>query len=391
MSIYKELNTKIEISKLGYLKFINSCLHKNEFRLTPLSDISSYALCFAIFGYNLLGCTSEIQQNKNIWDIIIRRNLAIKKDQCLDNGSIIRNKSYLQLLTFSLSALHILGTLKKDPLDSYTLELIPDNVEQELKSYGTFDGVARSGNYSMFLAIILIHANLYLGINTKSLLRNWVKLHINSINQFGFWGLSKSMSHLQFQNGYHQYEIFDFLKVPDVPWARAADNVVSLADIDGHYAPYPGGGGCYDYDAIFLLTCAGTDFVSRHRQLLLRTAHTILDEQNNDGGFCESIRVRPRSVDNISRSLKLINSANGQARFERIRYFLTLLRPKHNRINTHWSSYSRKWNESDLWDSWFRMQTIARIIIALHPSTSNSWGFIDYPGIGFHSCVNDCK
>ena len=74
----------------------------------------------------------------------------------------------------------------------------------------------------------------------------------------------------------------------------------------------------------------------------------------------------------------------GEARIERLRQSVTLLRPKHNRIHTHWSQYSRRWNESDLWDSWFRMLTIARIDVALDPKKIVEWGFIDYPGIGFH-------
>ena len=160
-----------------------------------------------------------------------------------------------------------------------------------------------------------------------------------------------------------------------------------MADKDGHFAPYPGGGGCYDYDAIYILTGAGSKSVARHRDLLIRTAKTILTEQNVDGGFCESIYVRPRSFDNILRSTRHIFTAHGQARTERLRQSLTLLRPKHNRIHTHWSEYSRRWNESDLWDSWFRMSTIARIDVALDPKRISEWGFIDYPGIGFHSSL----
>ena len=37
--------------------------------------------------------------------------------------------------------------------------------------------------------------------------------------------------------------------------------------------------------------------------------------------------------------------------------------PKYNSITTHWNNYNRKWDESNLWDSWFRMQTLARIEI----------------------------
>ena len=77
------------------------------------------------------------------------------------------------------------------------------------------------------------------------------------------------MSHLQFQNGYHQYEIFEYLNTLNVPWDNAAKNVSLLSDMHGHYAPYPGGGGCYDYDAIFMQTCASRNFILDHKDLLL--------------------------------------------------------------------------------------------------------------------------
>jgi hypothetical protein len=179
----------------------------------------------------------------------------------------------------------------------------------------------------------------------------------------------------------------DYFETKNIPWDKAADNVAALADEEGHFAPYPGGGGCYDYDAVYILTSAGAGAIDRHKDLLMRTAQTILSEQNADGGFCESHRLRPRSVSNIVRAARHVMSAQGVARVERLRQSITLFRPKHDRIHTHWSRYSRRWNESDLWDSWFRMLTVARIDVALDPEKISDWGFIDYPGIGFHTLL----
>jgi hypothetical protein len=235
----------------------------------------------------------------------------------------------------------------------------------------------------MFMAILLAHARDRLGAATTPRLGQWESLHLAHMNRFGFWGTASTMSHLQFQNGYHQYEMLEYLDTPGVPWDSAADAVATLADDEGHFAPYPGGGGCYDYDAVFMLT--GTlASAARHAALLERTGRSILDEQNADGGFCESRRVRPRSRENITRAVRHALNGRGQARTERLRQALTLLRPRHDRIRTHWSRYSRGWDESDLWDSWFRMLTLARIDCALDPEHAAHWGFIDCPGIGFH-------
>ncbi|WP_162906646.1 hypothetical protein [Algihabitans albus] len=158
-----------------------------------------------------------------------------------------------------------------------------------------------------------------------------------------------------------------------------------MADPKGHFAPYPGGGGCFDYDAVFVLTPDGrTSEQEASHALLERTAASISEEQQKDGGFCESQQVRPR-LRNLTGFLERIGSArNPQLLKERARYALALQRPKHDRIHTHWSLYQRAWGESNLWDSWFRMLTLARIACAFDPGEASRWGFIDYPGIGWH-------
>ena len=59
------------------------------------------------------------------------------------------------------------------------------------------------------------------------------------------------------------------------------------------------------------------------------------------------------------------------------------LRNKHNKIHSYVSDRSREWYQSNLWDSWFRMMTLARIQCKLDTNSRLNWGFIDFPGIGF--------
>jgi hypothetical protein len=168
----------------------------------------------------------------------------------------------------------------------------------------------------------------------------------------------------------------------------AADAVASLADSRSRFAPYPGGGGCYDYDAVAIITSGGVESISRHKKLLSGTCSSIIRDQNNDGGFCESKLVRPRSIKKLIMALSHTASAKGKARIERLRQAVTLQRPKHDRVNgaEHWTScrYQRQWDESNLWDSYFRMSAIARIDKVLNSENSSKWNFVDYPGIGFH-------
>lgn len=388
----KETSLDLEVrvtedARVQYRAFIDRCRAPDGlYRLTPRADSSPYALCFAIFGLHLLQEREQLQLNAGHWDELLRSALRTFKLEREAKTQLGRDKAFLQLLTFVLSALHVLGTLRADALGEEVSSLLPSDLENELQCAGALHGKPRSGNQAMFLAILLIHARDYLHINTQSLIDRWVELHLSRMNAFGFWGQAPTITHLQFQNGYHQYEILDYLRTPGVPWHTAADNVAILADCEGHFAPYPGGGGCYDYDAVFILTSGNP---GRHRDLLIRSFQSISSEQNFDGGFCESCSVRPRSWKNMRRTLRHITAAQGAAFKERLRWSLALVRPKHDRIQTHWSTYSRQWGESDLWDSWFRMLTLARIEVALDTTKANRWGFIDYPGIGFHNTVRE--
>jgi hypothetical protein len=377
----------IETVKDRYRAYISSCATVDkEFRLTSISDVSPYALCFAIFGYWLIKDLKTLDKFGDHWSDLLQKSLYEYYSRRNNFAVDSYDKPYLQLLTFTLSALQILGKLDKVDLSKFILEFLPKDIDLTLIKNKVLIGSPTTGNYAMFLAVLLIHARDFLGINTQPLINRWEELHLSAINKFGFWGCAESMSYLQFQNGYHQYEIFEYLKTGGVPWQLAAQSVASLADHEGHFSPYIGGGGCYDYDAVFILT-SDPYSVNKHANLLLRTARSLLSSQNEDGGFCESKRIRPRSISNFLASANHVLTGKGIARKERLYKMLTLLRPKHDRIQTHWTNYSREWSESNLWDSWFRMLAIARIDVALNPENAKNWGFINYPGIGFNECA----
>ena len=298
-------------------------------------------------------------------------------------------KAYRQLLAFALSALAVLKALPDDPLEELVKEQLPGSVEQELARHGCLAGKAQSGNQAMFMAVFLLHARDVLDLDIGGRLDEWVRLHLAAINRLGFWGSSGAMTTLQFQNGYHQYEILEYLRVSSGKEAATASAVAQMADAQGHFAPYPGGGSCFDYDAVFMLTPEGRVPDEAVGALLRTTASTLVSEQQADGGFCESLYVRPRSAANLLRTASHVLGGlpNVPATVERVRYALALQCPLHDRIATHWSTYSRRWDESDLWDSWFRMLALARIECAMDPAAASRWGFIDYPGIGYHPAL----
>ena len=385
------LKQDIVKSRLLYGKFIDLCYVPFEgFKLTPNSEVSPYALCFAIFGKHLIGQLIS-KNNILLYDNLLRDNIDKYREKCINAGKEIRvDKGYLQLLTFTLSSLEILGTLKENPLNKHVSYLInSDDVIDRLESEGVFIGKPGSGNLAMFYAVLLLHSKIYLNLNLDEVLDQWVQKHFDSMNSNGFWGSEGRPLYLQFQNGYHQYEIFEFLNLTPKKSIESNKFVFDLSDSFGHFAPYPGGGGCYDYDAIFILTFLGKSLKKNEENLLKKTYSSILSEQNIDGGFCESQYIRPLNS-NLKSIVRHIFHKKLVISFERLRYCLSIIRPKHNRINTHWTKYSREWKESNLWDSWFRMLTLARIDKEINQS-SYQWGFINYPGIGYNYILKNKK
>lgn len=376
----------IEQARDRYHGFLNLCKSADgEHRLTPVSDPSVFATCFWIFGMHLIQNGDVLADLRDDLSESIRRAVRAARDVSAASGQLDA-KPYCQLLAFSLSALSILKTLPHDPLEDLIVEQLPQEIERDMERLGCFAGMAQSGNQAMFKAVFLLHARDCLGLPVDDQIQAWVRCHLARMNRFGFWGSNRGMTALQFQNGYHQYEILEYLGGLTGETEMAADSVARLADCEGHFAPYPGGGGCFDYDAVFMLTPNGGIPNQPIAELLKRTTATLLSEQLPDGGFCESLYVRPRSPMNAGRSIRHVLNAlpNTSATLERLRYALALQRCKYDRIETHWSSYSRRWNEADLWDSWFRMLALARIECAMDRQAVGKWGFIDCPGIGFH-------
>ena len=91
---------------LNYAK--NLRINDTDFRFTKNSEVSPYARCFAIFIYKLLN-KKELLSNKLMLSRAIKKDLNDLKKATKNN--FLYNKPYMQLLTFSLSAKYILGTI----------------------------------------------------------------------------------------------------------------------------------------------------------------------------------------------------------------------------------------------------------------------------------------
>ena len=216
MYIYKSEQKILDILKIikKSNQFISELETPEGFKLFKRSEVSPYARCFVIFNKSLSKQFDWLEKRKQklIDDLNIDLYQFYKKQN--DNGIEWGNdKSFLQLYCFTLSALSILN----GSLDNKNFEILKKilkiDIIKSLQKKGVDRGIAKSGNHSMFFAVLNIYANNYLKIDRSKQIREWIEYNTNSINLNGFWGEKKYMDYLQFQNGYHQYEIFEFLEL----------------------------------------------------------------------------------------------------------------------------------------------------------------------------------
>ncbi len=363
-------------------EFTDSLEISEGFKLFKRSETSAYARCFVIFIKYLLKKTDWIETRKEKLIYYLNIDLYELYLQKINNGiNITYDKPFLQLFCFTLSSLNILnGNLNNKNLKILN-ELLDIDIIESLKKKSVDTGVGASGNHSMFIGIINIYANDYLKINRSQQIQEWIDFNSKSINLNGFWGKNKNMDYLQFQNGYHQYEIFEYLKFTNIPWSLAAKKTMLMADRYGHFAPYPGGGACYDYDATFMLTSKFVDDVGQ-KDVLLRTLNSITNEQNIDGGFCESRYVKKNMLPRIIKIINHILFQPSHIKIWSILSNLNLLRFKHRHIISYWTPTNRRWDESNAWDTFFRISTIKRICDYFNLNEKNLFETNEFPGIG---------
>ena len=247
--------------------------HRVDFRFTPNSDASAFSRCFGIFCYNFLNIQKELEpQTEQIIDKIMSDLDEFKLHRFNIVRDILLDKHYLQLICFSLSAISCISPNSLNKIDPSSLIGTFDKLEEAIEKALSQRDRSTFGNINMAHAVLLIWLKNVGAVNTTPILQKWINTHLQKMNKFGFWGENKRPSYLQFQNGYHQYEILDFLGIQTKKDKEAAQMVSMLADFDGHFAPYPGGGGCYDFDATFMITRLSGKALHHYENLLLRTA-----------------------------------------------------------------------------------------------------------------------
>lgn len=294
-------------------------------------------------------------------------------EKCNSFYSLTRSKEYLQLLCFYLSYRNYFNPYKYS--NTFTDRFLNIDTSSYLKEMGCHRGKPGSGNFSMFYVIIIY--NLTKDNNDIRILE-WFSFFDKYMNNDGFWG-NKHITY-QLQNGYHQYEIYNFFNRPS-PKKINIKKILDSQDHQGHFGPYIGGGGCYDFDTVDLIYNIDDNNFNKEIDNSLELLYkSLLKEQNIDGGFSES----PYISNFINSILSIFCYTLRNLNLPRLKFLTkTIISFGTNlKLITHWSPKHRNYNISDTWNSWFRLLTIYKIRSRLYKENDKSKIF-PFPGIAF--------
>ena len=378
---------------LGWLRTLRLSDQYCRYQFNKDSDDTIFCTCFALFILDLFKETNQFSDNeRKQW------TSHIQSFQNKEHGYFEpevyyhtdKERNCYQLTCFCLSALKILETEPKFPLKFIEQWKTPEDIKTYLLERGCHEGRPGSGNKAMFLAIFLTYQ--YERTKESHLLEKidaWFDFHNKTQNRNGFWGSDMKSLYLHgLQNGFHQFVIYFY-------WQKEVPKIHNIIDItlmsqdrQGYFAPTPGGEACHDYDAIHILAMAHriTDYRKDEIEESLRKAFVaILKTGNSDGGFCQSKSKMINIFDFIRHVPFYLTKRPSYLWYYRARScFATMLKRK-DVINTGWTEKPRFWNESNLWDSWFRCLTLAEIAHTIDDKVLESFrnvSFHEAPGLG---------
>jgi len=362
-----------------------------SFKDNENTDHNIFTCCFSLFILDLLKFTDNISLQTKI----ITADY-IKSHQDKDTGLFypderrydIFSKIPQQLTCFCLSALKILN--EKPRYEIKILENFQNS--SELISYldmkGCKEGYSGSGNFALFIGVFLTHElESQNNNNYQKLLDSWFEYHEYHQNRMtGFWG---PKPYFQFQNAYHQLELFNYhnRQIPNIE--KMVDNILFIQTSKGTFSPM-GMGPCWNYDAANILANAYKNSNYRNKEIsnsLKKLRKIIIKNKGSDGGFSDLNQIGKFPQSLINYPIHLLdggfNPKLWELRIEETlkRVLLPFLKDKKNLSKSSWAAGYHKLNTSNLWDTWFSLLIIG-IIEEVIFSESN-YRYIDKIGIGF--------
>lgn len=147
---------------------------------------------------------------------------------------------------------------------------------------------------------------------------------------------------------------------------KISSSVFQLQMRDGLFHPFGGGGACEDLDAIDVISKVCSNFSDEAAASLRRAHAALLQNRNEDGGFCWAKRPKfPLLV-----GLKYFNPISELFNIGMIKWIvknnyigsvIPFVKEKKIYRYSNWNRMKYDINHSDSWSTWFRLLSIATI------------------------------
>lgn len=320
-----------------------------QVKLQPTDESSSpFAACFLILALNEIGMNPRDVLDVNA---LFEEFETLKDHQGIyryeSDGSI---KSEFQLTCFILSVKDLLGY----SIDSYNVLKIfkeyGNSVDQILDNFGVRKGLRGSGNSAMFFAILAQFDQ-----NHTKLIAQWFDYH-DSIDCI--WWTCNTDTYNHWQNGYHQLMVYNFYSREVPKLKEKYKSVLKCLNRDYSFSKWPGGDGCYDYDAVYILTMLESSIprdtlkgICRHIVECTDVAGGVQNRWIRDYGlvFGTIISLTCIKIDFFKRTVSLLK-------------FILLNKGRQKLI---WSNHPRYLGGTNLWETWFRLAALRKVYLLL--------------------------
>ncbi|MGD2095010.1 MAG: hypothetical protein PVH77_08405 [Phycisphaerales bacterium] len=365
-----------------------------RYRFNANSDDTIFCSCFALFILDLFKETEKFtQQERQDWISYIQsfQNKEFGYFEPVQYYHEDKERNCYQLTCFCLSALGILKAEPEFPLKFIERWKTHEDIKKYLYERGCNEGKPGSGNKAMFLAIFLIYEyertkdnHLLNKINT------WFEFHNETQNRNGLWGSNLKSHYLHgLQNGFHQLVIYFYWQQEIPKLNKMIDIVLMSQDKRGFFAPTPGGEACHDYDAVHILAMAYRKSDYRRDEIeacLSRALEALPGTQNSDGGFCQS-KCKMTNLTDFFRYIPFyFSNSSPYLWYYRAKTSLAAVLKQKNPVYTGWVEKPRFWNESNLWDTWFRCLVLAEIAHTIDNGRLEDFRNVNFhktPGLGY--------
>lgn len=372
-----------------------------EYRLHAQAEGTVFSSCFALFFKCLVGETGAWnERTRNQWIDYLRgfqdEHTGLFRDPAAAGRATdaAHDADHLdrQLTGFCISALRALGAVPRYPIAAVEPWFDPAYMRHWLDNLN-WRRASNSGNKAMFIAIMLIAEMERDSAAAGAGLDAWFEWHDTHADPAtGYWGSAPAINYFVGMTGYvHQFLIYNYKSRRTMYPERVIDRTLHLQQADSLFSPTLGGAGCDDFDALHVLChLYQTESYRRAdiRAALEKALHALFPTQNRDGGFAWGRRWR-FGVGDWSRVL-----GNAASRRDPLLLYVTTRaalagqRHLHKKIETGWSSTGRGWEQSNLWDTWFRTLTIAEIETVLCPNApTTEWKSLGAPNFGWFLCA----